>query len=176
MPDDAPDLDGLELELSDDEMDALLAEWDEVDQLGAEYLAERVPNVGAEQPLEDERWLAQLSASMFPTEMPDEDEIEGAASVMALEHVDWLGLALGAWRRGSGAVLDAQQVQDDVLGLEDVDGDLEDPAGHLDVVEAALLHVTPRWEELGVLDDDRVTERGAWGLPRALFRAWNNSD
>lgn len=165
-----------DFDLDDDEMDALLAEWDEVDQLGAEYLAERVPDVGVEQPLEEERWLAQLSQSMFPTEMPDEEEIEGAASVMALEHVDWLGLALGAWRRGAGAVLDAQQVQDDVIALDDVDGELEDPDGHLQVTEAALLYVSPRWQELGVLDDDRVTERGAWGLPRALFRAWNNTD
>lgn len=165
-----------DLELDDAEMDALLAEWDELDQLGADYLAERVPDVGAEQPLEDERWLARLAESMFPTEEPDDADIEGVSALMALEHVDWLGLALGAWRRGGGVALEAQQVQDDVVALEDVDGDLEDPAGHLDVVEAALRHVAPRWQELGVLDDDRVTERGAWGLPRALFRAWNGTD
>lgn len=166
-----------ELELDDAEMDALLAEWDELDQVGAEYLAERVPDVGAELPLEDERWLAQVAASMFPSEAPDDGEIEGIAALMALEHVDWLGLALGAWRRGGGSGLDAQLVQDDMIALEDVEGDLEDPDGHLQVTEAALLHVAPRWHELGVLDDqDQVTERGAWGLPRALFRAWNGSD
>jgi hypothetical protein len=88
---------------------------------------------------------------------------------MALQHADWLGLVLGVVRRGPGGALDPELVQADIDHLEDVDGEIEDPEGHLAVLNMALRHLTPRWQDLGVLDENQcVTERGAWGLPRAL--------
>ena len=61
-----------------------------------------------------------------------------------------------------------------IEGLEEVDGEIEDPEGHLAVLSLALLHLMPRWQDLGVLDDDqRLTQRGAWGLPQALHRIWS---
>ena len=66
---------------------------------------------------------------------------------MALQHADWLGLAL--------------------------EGEVEDPAGELSVLSMALLTLTPAWQDLGVLDEEeRVTPRGVWALPRALHRIW----
>ena len=94
---------------------------------------------------------------------------------MALQHVDWLGLALGVVRRGPGSDLDAAQAQADVVALDEVDGEIEDPDGHLAVMAAALDHLAPRWRALGVLDDqERLTERGVWALPRALHRSWTD--
>jgi len=59
----------------------------------------------------------------------------------------------------------------------EVEGEIEDPEGHLAMLDMALLRLTPRWQDLGVLDEhQRVTERGAWGLPRALHRTWSDKD
>jgi len=73
-------------------------------------------------------------------------------------------------------------VQADIERLDDVEGEIEDPEGHLALVDTALLHLTPRWQSLGVLDDDpRLTERvrgppdarprGHRDLPRRANRA-----
>ncbi len=80
--------------------------------------------------------------------------------------MDWLGLALGVARRGPGSALDPELVRADIERLDDVEGQIEDPEGHLAVLDMALLHLTPRWQGLGFLyEDQRLTERGAWGLP-----------
>jgi hypothetical protein len=35
--------------------------------------------------------------------------------------------------------------------------------------------VLPTWEAVGAVDGDRrLTALGAWGLPRALVRAWDS--
>lgn len=164
-----------EWDVSDDEIDAWLEEWRAVDQAAAEYLAERVPGVGDVLDEDDARWVAALGETISPSEEPDEDEVEAASAVMALQHADWLGLTLGVVRRGPGSTLDPVLVQADVEGLDDVDGEIEDPDGYLAVLEMALLHLTPFWQDLGVLDaDERLTERGVWGLPRALNQIWNH--
>ena len=160
--------------VSEAELDAFLCEWEAVDRAAAEYLAERVPGVRGSLADDDARWVGQLAETISPSEEPEEDEVEAVSAVMALQHADWLGLALGALRRGPGAVLDPRRVQTDVDLLDDIEGEIEDREGHLDVLEMALLHLTPLWQDLGVLDeDDRLTERGVWGLPRALHRAWS---
>ena len=75
-----------------------------------------------------------------------------------------------------GGVLDAKLVQADIGGLDDVEGEIEDREGHLAVLELALLHLTPLWQGLGVLDQaGRFTERGVWGLPKALHRIWSGT-
>jgi hypothetical protein len=163
-------------ELTDDEFDTWIEELEEVDRAAAEYLAERIPGVRDAVTDEDARWLEALADTISPDDAPEEeDEVESASAVMALQHADWLGLALGVVRRGAGSAIDPELVQADINGLEEVDGEIVDPAGHLDVLETALLHMAPQWEELGVLDEDeRLTERGAWGLPRALLRIWDD--
>lgn len=96
---------------------------------------------------------------------------------MALQHADWLGLALGVVRRGPGNALDPALVQADIERLVDVEDEIEDPEGHLAVLDTALLHLAPRWQGLDVLDaHERLTERGVWGLSRALHLIWNHGD
>lgn len=146
-----------------------------MDRAAAEYLAERIPGVRDVPTDHDARWLDSLAETISPSKEPSEDEIESMSAVMALQHADWLGLALGLVERGPGAALDPVLVQVDVQCLEDVDGEIEDPEGHLAVLETALVHLTPQWQDLGALDEDqRVTDRGVWGLPRALHRIWSN--
>jgi hypothetical protein len=165
-----------EWELSDDEIDSWLEEWEAVDRAAAAYLAQWIPggqDIGAE---DRGRWVDQLAETISPSEDPDGQEIESVSAVMALEHADWLGLALGVVRRGPGGVLDPELVQADIEGLEDVEGEIEDREGHLAVLELALLHLTPLWQGLGVLDGaGRFTERGVWGLPKALYRIWSGT-
>jgi hypothetical protein len=167
MPDDR--------DITDDEIDSGLEEWAAVDRAAAEYLAERIPGVRDVLTDDDARWVDALAETISPSEEPREDEIESVSAVMALQHADWLGLALGILLRGPGSALDPEVVQGDIERLEEVDGEIEDPEGHLAVLEMALLHLAPRWEDLGVLDENqRLTERGAWGLPRALQRIWSD--
>ena len=160
-------------EVFDEEIDAWVEGWEGVDRAAAEYLAERIP--GVQDSIEDRGdWLDDLAETMSPSEPPADDEVEVVSAVMALQHADWLGLAMGVVRRGPGGVLDPVLVQADIDALEDVEGEIEDRDGHLAVVQVALLHLTPLWQDLGVLDEDaQFTERGVWGLPRALYRLWS---
>lgn len=159
-------------DISDEQMDAWAAEWEAVDRAAAEYLAQRIPEVLEPLTEAEKAWLDELVETFSPTDEPDV-EIEEFSSVMALDHADWLGLALGVVRRGVGSTLDAETVFADVVALEDVEGEIEDPEGTIGVIDMALLVLAPLWQELGVLDpDERLTERGVWGLPRALHRDW----
>ena len=165
-----------EWELSDDEIDSWLEEWEAVDRAAAAYLAQRIPGGQDISAADRGRWVDQLAETISSSEDPGEQEIESVSAVMALQHADWLGLALGVVRRGPGGVLDPTLIQADIEGLDDVEGEIEDREGHLAVLELALLHLTPLWHDLGVLDQaGRFTERGVWGLPKALHRIWSGT-
>jgi hypothetical protein len=162
-----------EWDISDDEVDSWLEDWEAVDRAAAAYLAERIPAVADVGSDEEARWVAEVAETISPTEEPGESEIEAVSAVMALQHADWLGLVLGVVRRGPGTVLDPKSVQADIERLEEIEGEIEDLEGHLSVLEMALLHLSPLWQDLGVLDEDEeLTERGVWGLPRALHNNW----
>jgi hypothetical protein len=158
---------------SDEDDEAFLEEWRAVDRAAADYLQERVP--GLTDPVSDDesRWLDALVETFDPTDEPDIDP-ELFSSVMALQHADWLGLALGTLARGAGSAFDASRVMGDIDGLDEVDGEIEDAEGTRQVLSMAFVVLTPAWHDLGVLDEDECfTERGVWGLPRALHRSWS---
>ena len=47
------------------------------------------------------------------------------------------------------------------------------PEGTRQVLSQALLVLTPSWQDLRILDEDElITERGVWALPRAEHRSW----
>lgn len=162
-----------EWDISDDEIDSWLEEWDEVDRAAADYLVQRCPGVLEPHDEDDASRLQAVAETISPSEEPAQHEIEAVSAVMALQHADWLGLVLGITRRGAGSVIDPELVEADIENLDEVEGEIDDPEGLVGVLEMALLHLTPRWQELGVLDEDeRVTEWGTWALPRALYRTW----
>jgi hypothetical protein len=193
----------------DEETDAWIEEWAEVDREAAAYLRDHLRRLDLPVPgPERDRVAARLrreldsgdpqaayfrAANDWSDELPDSDAVlwllaaasaisppedpgtpvEEQASVMALQHADWLGLVLGLVRRGVGAELDAETVQQDIDGLEDSEGEIEDPEGQLGVLETAVEVVAPLWTHLGILDEDRrLTALGRWGLPAALGQVW----
>lgn len=158
---------------TDEEIETWLAEWEVADRAAAAYLAERLPEVLDPVTPDEARWLDAIRETISPSDEPADGDIEMVSAVMALQHADWLGLVLGVVRRGPGAPLEAEDVQADVDALDDVEGEIEGPEGHLRVLEMALLHLAPEWRQLGVLDDDeRFTEGGVRALPRTMHRLW----
>jgi hypothetical protein len=122
----------------------------------------------------------------------DLDPISQAqASVMSLDHFDWLAVmsALASGGPGTGASeadlagyvrdfdpdFDGEGALTDEGSLEDEDDyDLEELDDEL-ALEGLFLHVTPLWRALGAIDsEDRLTALGWWGLPEAMKRAWSS--
>jgi Plasmid pRiA4b ORF-3-like protein len=119
-----------------------------------------------------ELWLAAAGALIAMRE-PSGLEPELEASVMALELADWLGAVIGLVRGGVGASADPEALVAAINDCPEVDGTV-DP-DDADLVELAFEVVVPTWEAVGAVDADRrLTALGAWGLPRALARAWGS--
>jgi len=98
---------GDDWDVSDDEMDEWAAEWRQVDLSAAAYLAKRCPEILEPLTVDDQRWLDEVIDTFSPTDDSGIDH-ELVSSVMALQHADWLALALGSVRRGVGSRLDAE--------------------------------------------------------------------
>jgi hypothetical protein len=117
-----------------------------------------------------ELWLGAAGALIAMREASGLDpELESA--VMALELADWLGAIVGLVRAGVGASAEPGALITAINDTPEVDGvvDPDDAA----LVGLAFEVVLPTWEAVGAVDPDRrLTALGAWGLPRALARAW----
>jgi hypothetical protein len=93
------------------------------------------------------------------------------AAVMALELADWLGAVVGLVRGGVGANAEPAALVAAINDCPEVDGTVDPDDAEL--VELAFEVVLPTWETVGAVDADRrLTALGAWGLARALARAW----
>ena len=131
----------------------------------------RAANLDPKLPADDtELWLAAAGALIAMRDTSGLDAELGAA-VMALALADWVGAVVGLVRGGVGASADPAALVAAINDCPEVDGTV-DP-GDADLVELAFEVVLPTWEAVGAVDTDRrLTELGAWGLPRALARAW----
>lgn len=120
-----------------------------------------------------ELWLGAAGGLISPREetgLGSEEE----ASIMALEHADWLGAVVGLVRAGTGASADPQALVGYINECPDVDGAVDPDEESL--VETAFELVLPAWEAAGAVDARRrLTALGRWGLPRALAWAWNGN-
>lgn len=115
---------------------------------------------------EDDLWLQALCSTIDPLEDPGGDSQLEAATA-ALSHADWLTVVTVLARRGPGT----DAAPDALVEQLRREGDLQ-PADE-PVVRLAFEVLVPRWQELGVVDDDRrLTPLGAWGLPQALHELW----
>jgi hypothetical protein len=93
------------------------------------------------------------------------------ASIMALEHADWLGAIVGLVRAGDGASAEPEALVGYIGDCPEVEGDVDPEEAFL--VEGSLELVLPAWEAAGAIDENRrLTPLGRWGLPRALAWAW----
>lgn len=119
-----------------------------------------------------ELWLAAAGALIAMRE-PSGLDPELEAAVMALELADWLGAMIGLVRGGVGASAEPAALVAAINDCPEVDGTV-DP-DDADLVELAFEVVLPTWEAVGAVDADRrLIALGAWGLPRALARAWGS--
>jgi hypothetical protein len=117
-------------------------------------------------------WLAAAGALIAMRE-PSGLDPELEAAVMALELADWVGAVVGLVRGGAGANAEPVALVAAINDCQEVDGTV-DP-DDADLVELAFEAVLPTWEAVGAVDADRrLTALGAWGLPRALVRAWDS--
>ena len=120
-----------------------------------------------------ESWVMATAASISPPNDPGTD-LEEQSAVAALQHADWLGMAVGLVRRGTGASFSATTAQRDIDTLPEIDGASDDPEGDLVVLGTAVEVLTPLWQALGILDEDRgLTDLGRWGLPHGLLVTWS---
>jgi hypothetical protein len=119
-----------------------------------------------------ELWLAAAGA-LIAMRNPSGLDPELEAAVMALELADWVGAVVGLVRGGAGANAEPAALVAAINECPEVDGTV-DP-DDADLVELAFEAVLPTWEAVGAVDGDRrLTALGAWGLPRALVRAWDS--
>jgi len=118
-----------------------------------------------------ELWLGAVGGLIA---MREESGLDGEAeaSLMALQHADWLGAVVGLVRAGVGASASPQALVGYINRSPEVEGELDfDDAG---AVENAFELILPAWEAAGAVDGNRrLTALGRWGLPRALAWAWN---
>jgi hypothetical protein len=118
--------------------------------------------------------LRCAAATISPREETGLDP-EEEATLLSLEHADWLGAIVSVVREGPGAQASPQALVDGIRACPEVELeaalDLDDEA-HL---ETAFWILALPWHVLGVTDrDQRLTALGAWILPRALARAWDS--
>lgn len=121
-------------------------------------------------------WLDAAAATVSPANDPGTDA-ELQAAVFALEHADWVGMVTGLVRRGPGASFDPESVEDDIATSPEIEGDVDESEGALEVLSLAVEVLTPLWQALGILDRDaRLTVLGRWGVPRAVLAAWEHDE
>jgi hypothetical protein len=197
----------------DEDLEAFIEAWDEVDREAAAILSSAPDHLrGEPAPSESlmavaaqlrdglgERrhpfaWIrsaAGLEAEPFPdsdvelvlrcaaaTISPREEtglDPEEEATLLTLEHADWLGTIVSVVRQGAGADASPEALVEGIRACPEVEleGDLDpDDEAHL---QTAFWILALPWHVLGVTDrDQRLTALGAWILPRALARVWRS--
>lgn len=126
----------------------------------------------ADLPADDlELWTTLAAAVVEPRgHLPVDLDVEAAWT--ALEPADWAGAVIELTRAGVGQSARPGTLVDLIARCPEIDG----PAFTADDVETLELALTPvvdLWRVLGVVDDrHRLTALGVWGLPEALFAAW----
>ncbi|HEY2938092.1 MAG TPA: hypothetical protein VGJ25_15925, partial [Gaiellaceae bacterium] len=100
---------------------------------------------------------------------------EEEATLLSLEHADWLGTIVSVVRRGPDVDASPEALVDGIRTCPEVELETSldpDEEAHL---ETAFWILALPWHVLGITDrDQRLTELGAWILPRALARAWGS--
>ncbi|QBI19912.1 SEC-C domain-containing protein [Egibacter rhizosphaerae] len=118
----------------------------------------------------DEPTLVRLVAATIELQGDPGGDPEEDSAVMAIEFADWLSTISHLLLEGPGADADASALAERALadGGPAADGDF-------DLLAYGFELVVPLWQLVGVLDEERrLTELGAWLLPRAACRAWDS--
>jgi hypothetical protein len=96
-----------------------------------------------------------------------EDE-ESMVALCALDHYDWLAVAVALARGGPGTPAGAEAL---ARYVHEYDPDEVDDQA--DAAAGMFRHAVPLWAALGAVDDrSRLTPLGWWGIPDSVRRAW----
>lgn len=121
---------------------------------------------------EDVLW-ALVAASIEPEHDPGLP-VEEHATLLTLVPSDWVGALLGLVRAGPGSAADAETLVAHLDACPELEGSPLDPEDAELLAESFALRL-PAWQVAGLVDDDlRLTEVGAWLLPRAACTAWGS--
>lgn len=122
---------------------------------------------------DDAELLIRLAAATISPREETGLDVEEESLLLSLEHAAWLGAIISVVRDGPGTNASPDALVDGIRNTPELvhESDLDlDEESHL---EAAFWIVALPWQVLGLIDpDQRLTEIGAWILPRALARAW----
>jgi len=113
--------------------------------------------------------VAALAATVRPHAMAPLDR-DAREAVAHLEWADWLGAVIGLVREGVGASPDPAHLVDLVNRCPEVASTI--PKTDRPRVEWAFAICTDQWASTGLTESERLTELGAWMLPRMLLEAW----
>lgn len=118
--------------------------------------------------------LRCTAATISPQEETGLDP-EEEATLLTLEHADWLGAIVSIVRQGAGANASPETLAAGVASCPEVELEAGLDPDDETYLETAFWTVALPWHVLGVTDrDQRLTALGAWILPRALARAWGS--
>lgn len=114
-----------------------------------------------------------VAATISPREETGLDP-EEEAMLSSIEHADWIGAIVSAVRAGPGADASTRSLVAGIAACPEVEpgpgGDSDEDVAFL---EAAFSVLAVPWRVLGVIDgEERLTDLGAWTLPRSLARTW----
>lgn len=137
----------------------------------------RAAGLDREPPPDDgtELLIRCVSATISPREETGLDP-EEEAMLSSIEHADWIGAIVSAVRAGPGADASTRSLVAGIAACPEVElgpgGDSDDEVAFL---EAAFSVLAAPWRVLGMIDgEERLTDLGAWTLPRSLARAWGS--
>jgi hypothetical protein len=98
---------------------------------------------------------------------------EEQSLLMTLDHADLLGAVVGAVRAGARSHAGPRHLVSHIDSCPEVEGEVDEDDRSL--IEAAFDLLVPVWQVVGALDaEQRLTELGVWGLPKALAWAWSD--
>jgi hypothetical protein len=116
--------------------------------------------------------LRTVAATISPAEDTGLDP-EEAASIGTMEHADWLGAVISSLCAGPGSTATPAALTHGIETCPEVEVEGGIDPDEVPLIEHGFELSTFPWSLFGVLDEDRrLTEAGAWILPRALARAW----
>ncbi len=123
-------------------------------------------------PPEDDEDLFTSAAMALVSVASDRLDLEAGAALDSMELNEWLAMVIELVRCGPGCQADPDTLVALAARCLEVDSAAADPkAGP--TMRNAFSAIVPVWEALGAVDaDGKLTPLGAWGIPRALARAW----
>jgi hypothetical protein len=124
-------------------------------------------------PADDAELLIRCTAATISPQDETGLDPEEEATIVSLQHADWLGAILSVVRAGVGADATPERLVKGIWECPEIETDADFDDADESLVQTAFWILAFPWHVLGLTDrDHRLTTVGEWILPRALARAW----